>query len=77
MSQRHFRDFAREIRPLGGPVAKARAEPVYCQIAPAHAAQRHRHGHVADRLLVATAGKDEIARANRRHLLDDRDRLRR
>ena len=47
MCQCHLGDLAREIRSLGGPIAKRRTEAMGGEIIALHAAQQHQDCHVA------------------------------
>jgi hypothetical protein len=57
--QCHLGDLAREIRALGGPIAKRRTEAVGGEIIAFHSAQQHQEGHVAQRL-TAFATREHV-----------------
>src|SRR6266404_1897719 len=59
VSERHLGDLGRETRTLGRPVAEGASEAMHRELALAHASQRHRHRHVAERLVGLAAGEDE------------------
>jgi len=50
-------------------------KPCTVRFAAAHAPQRHRHCHVADRLRAAAAGENKVVRVNRPHLVEDHECL--
>src|SRR5580704_16745711 len=74
MREGHLGYLSRKRRSLGAPIPEAAAKAVRRQIGMAHAPHQHQQRHVAERPARALPWKYEIARPDRGHSLDNRQR---
>ena len=71
MRQSALGDFARKMRFVAGPIAKAAAKAVYGNVLSAQAAHDFGHRHMRERLSAAVAGKNKLVDLHLGELFQD------